>query len=312
MRIGIVGAGVAGLTVGRLLKEAGHSITIIDQGRHPGGRLTTRDKGHGKFDHGALKFNAKSDEFKQALDVWLQQGYAQPVQYTGEEAGWFEPVPCARDLAQTMALGLGVKVATEVTSLERDDGRWRIRAGNQSWDGFDSVVLNPPVPQTLRLLPSNHVFASKLKPIEYDATWAMTLVLAARDGFLDVPFTKVDSGDLSMVVMEGLRNGRTDDGPWARVLVHASHSFSNAFLESGEELVKERLIKAFEERFGEVKVLYVSVHRWRYARVKNPLGEEHLWDPDLKLGVVGDMMLGSRIESAYLSGYSLAQEFLKS
>ncbi|MFX9626906.1 FAD-dependent oxidoreductase, partial [Acinetobacter baumannii] len=42
VRIGIIGAGIAGLTCGEALVRAGHSVRLFDKGRGPGGRMSTR------------------------------------------------------------------------------------------------------------------------------------------------------------------------------------------------------------------------------------------------------------------------------
>ena len=52
------------------------------------------------------------------------------------------------------------------------------------------------------------------------------------------------------------------------------------------------------------------MHRWRYARVMEALGEPFLWDKDQDLGLAGDWCLGPRVEAAFLSGHRLAGSML--
>jgi predicted NAD/FAD-dependent oxidoreductase len=42
MRIGIVGAGMAGLSCAEGLANHGHDVVLLDKGRGPGGRMSTR------------------------------------------------------------------------------------------------------------------------------------------------------------------------------------------------------------------------------------------------------------------------------
>jgi hypothetical protein len=51
---------------------------------------------------------------------------------------------------------------------------------------------------------------------------------------------------------------------------------------------------------------YDAVHRWRYAKTLQPLGQSHLWDAKIGLGACGDWCLGHRVEDAFISGLSLA------
>jgi predicted NAD/FAD-dependent oxidoreductase len=68
MVIGIIGAGIAGLTAGRMLSKAGHDVTIFEKSRGYGGRMATRYAGKDlklKLDHGVSYFSAHSPEFQE-------------------------------------------------------------------------------------------------------------------------------------------------------------------------------------------------------------------------------------------------------
>jgi predicted NAD/FAD-dependent oxidoreductase len=57
VRIGIVGAGIAGLACAQGLVRHGHDVVLFDKGRGPGGRMSTRrmetPRGLAHIDHGA-------------------------------------------------------------------------------------------------------------------------------------------------------------------------------------------------------------------------------------------------------------------
>ena len=65
MKIGIIGAGLAGLKVGSELKKQGHDITVFEKSRGKGGRLANKRLDWGVFDIGAQYFTARSEVFKQ-------------------------------------------------------------------------------------------------------------------------------------------------------------------------------------------------------------------------------------------------------
>lgn len=56
-------------------------------------------------------------------------------------------------------------------------------------------------------------------------------------------------------------------------------------------------------------VVAASAHRWRYAKC-GTLGQDALWDEDLRLGICGDWLLGPRVKAAWLSGQRLAARIL--
>lgn len=67
MRIGIVGAGMAGLACAEGLAGLGHEVVLFDKGRGPGGRMSTRrlptSAGEAHFDYGAQYFTVRDKNF---------------------------------------------------------------------------------------------------------------------------------------------------------------------------------------------------------------------------------------------------------
>lgn len=56
---------------------------------------------------------------------------------------------------------------------------------------------------------------------------------------------------------------------------------------------------------------YVSAHRWRYARVANPLGQRFLRSANATPYIGGDRCLGARVEAACTSGVAIANDILE-
>ena len=89
-RVGIIGAGIAGLTLGIRLNRAGHSVALFDKGRGVGGRTSTR-RGNGiAFDHGAQYFTVRDPRFRAFLDEHVPGGYTSPG--TGSRVGFASPL----------------------------------------------------------------------------------------------------------------------------------------------------------------------------------------------------------------------------
>ena len=59
----ILGAGLAGSFAARLLKDAGLHVIVLDKGRSPGGRSSTRQTDLGPFNHGNRRLDG--------LPTWL-------------------------------------------------------------------------------------------------------------------------------------------------------------------------------------------------------------------------------------------------
>jgi hypothetical protein len=56
---------------------------------------------------------------------------------------------------------------------------------------------------------------------------------------------------------------------------------------------------------------YALAHRWRYARVANPLGQRFLRSATTTLYSGGDWCLDARVEEAWASGDALAHDILE-
>ena len=67
MKIGVIGAGIAGGYLGSALGQLGHEVVVFEKSRGFGGRLATRRGDAVQFDHGAPFFTARTALFKELL-----------------------------------------------------------------------------------------------------------------------------------------------------------------------------------------------------------------------------------------------------
>ena len=61
---------------------------------------------------------------------------------------------------------------------------------------------------------------------------------------------------------------------------------------------------------GELKNL--QVHLWRYALAEASEGPAFEWDARRRLGLIGDALVGARVEAAWQSGRMLASAIVES
>ena len=177
--VGVVGAGVAGLSCARRLSQAGVPVTVLDRGRGPAGRAATRrveiESGHVlRFDHGAQYFTVRDGRFREAVDGWIRAGAAAPWEGRigrlppdgggragrGERAGRWVGVPGMSAVGRHLARGLEVQWRTDVGAVRpAREGRggppWTLveKGGSGAELGpFRAVVLALPAPQAAPLL----------------------------------------------------------------------------------------------------------------------------------------------------------------
>ncbi|BCS31179.1 hypothetical protein TBR22_A03790 [Luteitalea sp. TBR-22] len=319
MRIAIVGAGMAGLSCGLRLREAGFQVTVLDKGRGPGGRTSTR-RAAVPFDHGAQYFTARDAAFQAAVGDWMARGVVaewtpRMVAFDGpadprasSDLPRFVGVPGMNAMAIDMAARLDVRTSVTVSALDRrGDGWYLATVADEPLGPFDAVVLTAPPPQTATLLAA-HPFVAALRDVEMAPCWAaMTSWADEVDVAFDAAF--VNDGPLSWVARDGSKPGRPHPHAW---VLHASPAWSRAHLEETPDEVLPRLLQAFEAlaRRPLPALAFSAAHRWRYASVPRPLEQTHLWDRQAGIGVAGDWCGGPRVEGAWLSGRALADAML--
>ncbi len=318
MRIGIVGAGMAGLACAETLSTQGHDVVLLDKGRGPGGRMSTRriptPAGEAWFDHGAQYFTVRDPAFRRRVDDWIARGVVAPWQAAGRDAyvgvpGMNAPV---RDMAKgQMAKGQAVQWATLVTRIENYGHGWRLVLERGEAVEVDIAVVATPAEQASALLASVVPdFAARAGSAPSAPCW--TVMLAFAEALpTDLDCLRGGEGDtLGWAARNGSKPGRAGPEAW---VAQAGPDWSRQHLEADADWVAAALSAALSERLGIALPSPVAraAHRWRYARAAVE-GSGILWDVDRRLGACGDWLIGPRVEAAWMSGTMLAERIAAS
>ncbi|KQO05224.1 NAD(P)/FAD-dependent oxidoreductase [Sphingomonas sp. Leaf242] len=299
MRIGIIGAGMAGLSCAHALRGQGHDPVLFDKGRGPGGRMSTRrvdtPLGEAAFDHGAQYLTARDPAFVAQVDRWAHGGHVARWSPAGPDA-WVG-TPAMNAPIRAMAAECDVRWNTAIAGLCHDGG-WRI--GDER---FDAAIVAVPAEQVPPLVADHDgALADAARAAVSDPCWT---VMAAFDGPVPTACDRLaDIGIIGTAVRNSAKPGRT--GPEAWVL-QASAGWSRAHLEDEPDMIAQALLAAFADHIGagSPTIIATSVHRWRYAKTGTS-ARGAFWNAEIRLGACGDWLLGPRIEAAWLSGQQLA------
>lgn len=291
--MGIVGAGMAGIAAGRALAERGFSVTLLDKGRAPGGRVATRRAatatGDLRFDHGAQYIRAEDPGFAEALAAAGAQPWPDPARRVG--------VPGMSALPRALAQGLEVRCGVEIAALRREGAVWFADGHGP----FEALVVTAPAEQAMRLLPK--AFGAPLAAIRYAPCWTAMAAFPAR---LPLPDTlRPERHAVGWAARDSAKPGR--DAARELWVVQAGPAFSREHLERAPEEVAPLLLAALADLAGAPlpAPLHLAAHRWRLSLLEQALGAPFLWDPALRLGYASDGCLGGRVEAAWLSGRAL-------
>ncbi len=300
-RVLIVGAGLAGLSAARRLVEADQTVLVLDKGRRPGGRLSSRPVDGVMFNHGAQFFTARSAEFIRLVDGWCERGIAREWTRGFQRVDGhprYVGVPSMNAIAADLATGLDVQCGVELTSL------W------PQAEGFDAILLTPPVPQSLAL---TGLDLPELRGIVYDRCIALMVTGAVcalpETGALQLP----DGEPISWIADEHSRAGQPSNG--ARpVMIHSGPAFALEYWDRPHGEAAAALLAAAGIRE------YTSwhYHRWKFAKPTQLHPEPFLravidrpeGGAPLPLYFAGDAFGEARVEGAVRSGWAAAEAIL--
>ncbi|MGB0498323.1 MAG: NAD(P)/FAD-dependent oxidoreductase [Rubricella sp.] len=288
MTIAIIGAGPAGLSAGRILRGAGHAVTVFEKSGGLGGRCATRRTPAGAFDHGAPIAHGLPDDLTgdARIQRW-QDGHV--------------AVPGMSTLGHILGEGQDILKRTEITRMTADGAGWTLEDREGTRHGpFGVVLLAIPQPQAIRLLGDSASRFEGLDGVEISAQ--ITGMIAFREP-IEPP-----SGPSKLIgsaFRNGDRPGRDGAETW---VVHATERGTEMLLEWEMPKAAALLFSVF----ATIPPLHCDAHRWRYARTKTPLGTPCLWDDALGIGLCGDWCLGPTVGDAIVSGRALAARVLES
>ncbi|MCW1959094.1 MAG: FAD-dependent oxidoreductase [Mycobacterium sp.] len=306
MRVGIVGAGIAGLACAEGLARRGHEVVLFDKGRGPGGRMSTRRietaQGIAHFDHGAQYFTARDADFQSQVATWISDGVVARWPAAGEDA--HVGVPAMNAPIRRMAERHPVHWSSLVTAVVRHGDGWRLVLGGGEFHDVDLAVMAVPAEQAAALLAditpdlASHACAAVSAPC-----WTVMLAFSQR-----VPVTPdclTAKGPIGWAARNNAKPGRTGPESW---VVQATPEWSRSHIDGTSDDVADELIDALgrESGTGLPPRIATAAHLWRFARCAEG-GSGVILDGERRLGLCGDWLIGPRVESAWLSGARLAE-----
>lgn len=320
VRVAVIGAGPAGALCARTLQDHGLTVTVFDKGRGAGGRCSTRRTDGPTFDHGTPAFTITDKRVGRYARSWRDRGVI--ARWTGNfgtlRGGTFEPDPDVRPqfvgspganhLLKHLQRDLEVHFGARVGEVSREPDGWRLVTEEGTAGPFDVVVVAVPAPQAVPLLPDD-ALARALDGVGASPAWTLMVQLAGEPD-VDFVMADVEGSPVARIARDHTKPGRRPDFPaWS---VQATPAWSAEHLELEPDDVVPLLLEALREGVGlePAQVVAANAHRWRYARVTEPVGESALLSADGTLGVCGDGLLGGGVEEALLSGMAMAGRVL--
>ncbi len=314
--VGIIGAGVSGLLVSRLLAEARIRHWIIDKGRRVGGRMATREAQDARFDHGAQYFTARDPRFRAvvngAIGDRIVKSWATGFRLgDGSLKSNGEPRYVCRDginaFARWLAAPLVVDTSNHAVAIRHDGSSWVVNIKDAPSRRARTLVVTCPAPQSLELLGVGGVslapeVRASLAAIQYDPCFAL-LVVCQGPSQVPPPGGLWPTGGPFAWIADNRQKGITNR--ITTLTLHTRPEFTRAHLNDERDVLAAHLLQAAAPYLAGT-VLSHQLHRWLYSIPTATYPEPFLAikEPGLLL-LGGDGFGGPRVEGAALSGIEM-------
>ncbi len=313
----IVGAGLSGLMAANTLKEHGHSIQLVERGRSVGGRLATRRVGEGGLaDHGAQFFTVRSETLQSFVDQWLHQDLVY-VWGTGWSDGSVKrtfgdghPRYAVRGgmnrLAKYLARDHDIALNRLITKVHMREKSWSlIDSDGGRYDGR-SLLMTPPMPETLELLSSNEVplHASDYNELRSIKFGPCLCGIHEIEGEVELPEPGAVQNFQSDVYWVA-DNHAKGISKTSIVTSHANAKYSRQNWDASEADIIRELESAVQPYLKDgARIASTQLKKWRFSVPLTTYPHEFLLARGLpRLAFAGDAFGGrGRVEGAFVSG----------
>lgn len=277
----VVGAGVTGLTLARLLDEEGKRVLVIDKGHRPGGRLASKTVAGMALDVGAVEARTTDPAVQHLTSRFAAAQWTPDSENPGHHR-WLFP-GTARDVASLWQGTIPVQSSFVTHVLPGPNGAIGVvRHGCDEPLWAEHVVLTTPIPQAQAIVAySDLPLDYSLDAIEYHKRQILLAVIEG-DG------TDPDS-TWSTDIIEFLRLRPRLDGLLG-IEAFAHETWSEATWNDDATISQGRLLLELGVLLGRARVIDSQMMRWRYAVASSVSGASSFWShPDLPgLMIAGD------------------------
>jgi len=321
MKIGIIGAGIAGLSCAKQLISAGFDVKVFDKSRGVGGRMSHRVFEQWHADHGAQYFTATHPQFVEVLQDWLTNGAAQEWhskvvnfcdgQFSEKknQTKRFVGVPAMTAPAKFLAKNISVFKSQTITELRKNHKKWQLISEESGvlTDEFDYLIFAIPPIQAKKIIGQQSASLSLIcEQANMLPCW--TLLTYFKEP-LALPFDAafVQDNVFSWIARDNSKPSRENAHTW---VAQATSDWSLKNIDLNKLDAQKILLQEFEKISG-VASDFNQIQLWRYAKLETPSTHNFAIDENTQLALCGDWLRNSKVEDAWLSGFFLGNELKK-
>lgn len=344
MLIGIIGAGISGLTAGRILAKAGHEVIVFEKSRGFGGRLSTRYSNKYddvRYDHGAPYISGldsrlyeflKELEGKGILKLWTDEFHF----HDGEELYNRHPnrskteMFCAPEglnsIGRYLSRWSDVRRNTKAigfTYMGDKRGKkkpWMINLQSSEAIEVDAIIVATPAVQTYGLIENSTdetMFKTVIKDIDTVNYRPKHTLMLTYENAPPQDYKGIICANNPVLHFISNESSKRDTGDKLSLAVQSNGDFSkkHIFDENPDDQIISEMVTALRKLFGDWAGKYdeANLKLWRYSQPGNHFETDfvELGSDYAPVALIGDFMKGDSIEHAFASGYELGHHWAK-
>lgn len=319
-KLAIIGAGIAGLNLARLLTDVA-DVTVFEKSDKLGGRVATHHAEGFDFDHGAQFFTAKTAAFKALVKELEAQGvvkqwHARFVELdpTGvkSERVWDEDFPhyvgspSMNSMAKFLANNTQVHFNQLITGMQKKQSAWFLQTQSDEHGPFDWVIVTTPAEQAQTILPATFTPNMPYQGLKMQPCFALMLGYDAPIA-MDWDAAFVSNSILSWV---SVNSSKPDRAAHFSLLALSSNAWADEHFALDDKVIIAKMLAELERISGKQfsGAAYLKLKKWKYANAYKQAQALELIDYAHQLACCGDWCVSGRIESAFLSSSRVAQK----
>jgi len=291
----LIGSGISASAFSHHFKG---DVEIVEKASRVGGRLCARNYKEFIIQFGAQYATSSNSIFNDYLSKTGAKNFTASIyieeKNTYEDKNIWTHEKGMQFIADYGFLNRKISFNSEVIKINQKNNK--IHFSDGTIVDYNKLILSIPHPQALNLLGE----------LDYECSFEPCLAIGLcleKESSFELNAIKPDNRAISWIASSRLFNKQIPES----VLIHLSPESSKEMYDKN----KETIINFAKENIhnfssSNLNIIHADIFKWKYALTNKKMNQERYIKYSDSIYLIGDWIIGPRIENAFLSGYSLA------
>ena len=313
----VIGSGVSGSTIAHILSKK-YNVEIFDKAKGLGGRASNkRFIKKQSFDHGAQYISPESKKFKKFIQLLYKKKELKiwdgnHLDFTFEKKENKKKFIGSKGnnvISKYYANNIKKNFQSSVKSIFFKDYFWEIKLDTKKIIKAKSVIFTCPFPQLKKI--AGKYLKKKFSKLKINMEPNITTMIAFKNQ-KEVPVCSIKFNDDILSWAANENSKKRFNSPNSLWTLQSSVKWAKKSINiyKKNKKVENTLISKFLNFTGykKNKIIFKKTHGWKYSYNFHGSPYKSYWDKELRIGVCANWLIGSKVESAWLSAMDLAKK----